>query len=94
MEATDGRLREPNEAFDLLQKLLALVITGYPVLLPLFEQFQTDFKGGLQRVAEALPQITEALRGIEGESVTPGELTKQLTEILPELGQFFQATDT
>jgi hypothetical protein len=62
------------------------------VLLPLFGQFTDDFSEGLDRVAETLPQITEVLRRMEKEA---GEfdrlnINSQLTEILPELGKFFQ----
>ena len=93
MEGTDGRYRS-TEPVDALRQVLALAIASYPVLLPLFGQFKDDFSEGLDRVAETLPQITEVLRRMEKEA---GEFDRhninshsQLTEILPELGKFFQ----
>lgn len=81
MESTNGDLTKSSETFETLLKLLALLITSYPAILSLLEQFKEDFASGIHT-------ITEALNSIREENGDPERLTRQLTEAIPELGKY------
>ena len=91
MEMIDKGQDRPMLMLNTLRQILVLLITSYPVLIPVLEQFKEDFKDGLDQITESLPKITEALSKIDVDSEVTEKLTKQLSDAVPELEGFFRS---
>lgn len=75
VDVTNRSQNESTNMPDSLRQVLALVITIYPVLLPLLEQLNEEFRAGLDQVVETIPKINQALNE---------------TDAVPELAKLFQ----
>ena len=83
----------PSEMFETLRQILALMVTSYPVVVPLLEELKESFRDGLDRISESWPKVQEALAEIPLDSGAAENFTKQLVEVMPELETLFRKTE-
>jgi UDP-N-acetyl-D-mannosaminuronate dehydrogenase len=93
LDVTGRRSDRSTEMLDTLRQVLALIISSYPVLMPLLEQFREEFRDGIDQVTEVLPRIAQVLGEAEVSPGTTDKLAHQLTEALPDLEKYFQKAE-
>lgn len=79
---------------DTLRQTLVLLITSYPIVMPLLERFKEDFSDGLNQIADSLPKITEVLNEMANDPEVTNKFMSQLMEVMPELEGLFRKLES
>ncbi|MDI9486015.1 MAG: hypothetical protein QM372_11170 [Bacillota bacterium] len=90
MESHDTARESSSQMLDTVRQVLALMITSYPVVVPLLEELKESFRDGLERIGESLPRIQQILAELPMDYEAAENFTQKLVDVLPELETLFR----
>ena len=90
MESHDTARESSSQMLDTVRQVLALMITNYPVVVPLLEELRESFRDGLERIGESLPRIQQILAELPMDYEAAENFTQKLVDVLPELETLFR----
>ncbi len=90
MESHDTARESSSQMLDTVRQVLALMITSYPVVVPLLEELKESFRDGLERIGESLPRIQQILAELPMDYEAAENFAQKLVDVLPELETLFR----